>query len=413
MKKIVILYEHVVREYRSCIALKELLEKDGYADVHVLSFQYELWSLRRLSRRGAIDCVVVPYAYSEKSLAPIKFLFKSNTPPLIVNLHHEQIAARFDEHKLLPRDWTTKFRVIHFVWGESFRQRLIDVDIPERLIFKTGNIRVLTTPKNKSRGELAGQYNLDESKKWIMICESGYIIHSEAEIDDRVKKRGYHRQDLEDRNRYLQSTNVQIEQQLANLNERFFDTFEVIYRAHPGREQTLKVGQSIMRIDGEDIHVWFPHLSAMLSRISTVLHEADKYKVLPVRYDPVTIPKKLLPRGLEHYQYITSFEDIETLLNNENKWATGEQSKNYLGDSKTAEQIVVSIKKVLSDPLFQNDFRKIEFKSKTITWPRLICNMLGPFVAKYKYNWNCRFCKSLSRIFIDGPPKWVNQHVKK
>ena len=74
MKKIVILYEHVVREYRSCIALKELLEKDGYADVHVLSFQYELWSLRRLSRRGAIDCVVVPYAYSEKSLAPIKFL---------------------------------------------------------------------------------------------------------------------------------------------------------------------------------------------------------------------------------------------------------------------------------------------------------------------------------------------------
>ena len=81
-------------------------------------------------------------------------------------------------------------------------------------------------------------------------------------------------------------TTVQTERQLANLNNSFFANFEVIYRAHPGPESTLNLGPLVKNINCEEIYVWLPHLSAVLCRISNVLHEAEKQNVMPVRYDP-------------------------------------------------------------------------------------------------------------------------------
>jgi hypothetical protein len=404
MKIIMIFYEHTVREYEACLVLKSLLEKNNYAKVYIRSLQYEVFDVWVLSLRKKIDCIVMPYVYSEKSLAPIKFLFKNLNSPLVVNLHHEQVAAKYYEHILLPRDNVAKHKVIHLVWTEMFKKSLQKIGVSDELIFITGNTRAEKTIKKKSKTNLANKYNLDKKKDWLLLCESGNTILSDKEITTLVEERGFLVTDLEDNNAYLRKTIKGMTDQLNALEDEFFEKYEIIYRAHPGFEETPNLDNRIKQIDKESVSDWFPNVAAVLSRISTVLHEAEKQGVFSVRYDPELIPARLLPRGLEYHNYINNFEAIESLLIRKPKTLNKNIYEKYIGKKNldAPSEVVLAIKKSIS-----SDYSNIKLKVKHTIWKRILCNIIARYIVKLKLKWNCSFCRSISNIYRDGPPKWI------
>lgn len=407
MKNIVIFYEHVVREYEACLRLKEALEADGFAVVEIFSLQYQLLECIQLARAKSFDAIVMPYVYTEKSLAPIKFLLKQAQPPIVFNFHHEQTASLFDEHKLLPRDNVAKNKVIHFVWSDFFKTKLTDLGIKDSQVFVTGNIRVNSMPDTTSRKYVADKYGLDEQKKWILLCESGNIFFSTKKVDE-LSSRGYRVADLVSWNSYVEQTISSMVSQFKSAPDCFFDEFELIYRDHPGVERSVVFSERVKRIDDERIGFWLPHVSAVTTRISTVLFEAEKFGVLAVRYDPEIIPSNLLPHGLERYPYIKKITDIVSTLKTNSVSDGPMVFEDYVGrcDVDVAEVMRSIIKNELTQSFIDRNSYRINLTKKYRIWPRLICNFFAPLVLKYGIKWNCRFCSSFSNIKRDGPPEW-------
>lgn len=125
MKTIIIFYEHIARELEACESLKRELELIGDLDVYIYSLHFQIYDAMKLKKTKKIDMIIMPYVYKKSSLYPIGAFLNSNSRPYIVNFHHEQIGAEYNEERLFPIDNYSKNTVIHLVWTEEFKNKLI------------------------------------------------------------------------------------------------------------------------------------------------------------------------------------------------------------------------------------------------------------------------------------------------
>jgi hypothetical protein len=411
MKNILIFYEHVVREYESCIKLKEELGKNKNYNVKVFSLQYQILECLNYTKNIEIDAIVMPYVYSEKSLAPIKFLLKKKKIPKVFNFHHEEICAPFREHSLLPRDEISKNKVIHFVWANYFKEKLLKAGVKEDKIYVTGNIRAEKNFHSDDRDHIAKKYGLNVNKEWLMICESGNYTFSRANINHLVNERGYQTADLIEWNEYTKNSIAKMENQLKSLPHTFFDKYEIIYRDHPGIEKKILYDKRIKMIDDESISYWLKHLSCILTRMSTILFEAEKVGTPAIRYDTEDIPKKLIVAGTDKFPYIQNINDICEKIRNIHNSPKTNNFENYLGyfNDNPVDKIIEAINNELKP---NKTSEVIELKDDYMIWPRLICNYFAPLILKYGVKWNCKLCSSFTNIKRDGPPDWRISYEK-
>lgn len=189
MKKIIIFYEHVTREYDACISIKNHLEKNKDIKVWVLSMHYEIANSYLLSMTNEIDLIFVPFLYKDSSLSSLSFLINKKRPPLIVNFHHEQISSKFTEKKLLPHGKFAINEVYHLAWDKCFADQLLSIGVKPERIFITDNIRRPNFPCQniEKRNEFSKIFNLDKNKKWLLFCESGAKIFNKKLIQQRSK----------------------------------------------------------------------------------------------------------------------------------------------------------------------------------------------------------------------------------
>ena len=267
-RTIVILYEHVSREYYICEKLKNILDRRGY-EVRIYSIHFEIYEIYKLCKNTTIDLLVVPYLYKERSLRAYLSLIKNKKILNIYNLRHEQIGALFNEHRLYPHDEFSKDRVYYSAWTEYYKQKLIQYGVPENHIFVTQNPRtdllIFREINYDNRTEFAKKKNLNKNKKWILICESGGLISSET-INRRLKL-GYKEEDLytwnEVEGRDLELTEAQIN----SIDSSILKEYEIIYRPHPGTKNSLNIRKDVSVDSSDSIYDW----------LNYVVYNGEKY----------------------------------------------------------------------------------------------------------------------------------------
>ncbi len=205
MKTVVILYEHVSREYETCIRVKDYLVKNDIANAYVFSMHFQINEVYKIASKRIIDILAVPYAYKEKSLNKILLLIKRNRIKLVFNLRHEQIGASYNEFKLYPRDYFTQNYIYHSAWTEIYKNKLIEKGVPSDHIIITQNPRadLLFSQEHQNiadRSVVAKKYGINQDKKWIIICESGPVRSNE--MIQQMIIQGYNQQDLQEYNEF-------------------------------------------------------------------------------------------------------------------------------------------------------------------------------------------------------------------
>ncbi len=414
MKTVIIFYEHVSREYQACVNLKMKIEAKSDAKVYIYSFHFQIVDAIILSKHRRIDLLIIPYAYKESSILPIATFINKSPIPIIVNLHHEQVGADFNEFRLFPKDDYTKHRIIHFAWTDLFKKKLENLDIDKSLIFVTGNIRsdLLIESRQISRESFSIEFGLDMKKKWIMLAEGGAHIDSEISINKLVSK-GYQRQDLIFRNSETKKAIHRTIKDLNSLSDQFLEKYELIYRAHPGTTTTEDIDVKVKVIDKYSIYDWLNVIDVNVSRLSTTLFESEMANIPTLRYDPTNYPKRLLTYGVDEYRKITNINDIneEIIALAAGDLKTKNIFEKYFGlfDGDSTNRAASIIKKLLNND--NHSYNRSAIKMKYIRYliTKIFSNILSLLIVKYGMTILKKFSQTTIIFKNDIPPSWLSQ----
>lgn len=406
MKTVVILYEHVSREYEMCARLKNALESEEN-DVYLYSLHFQIGKVYELALKKKIDLLIVPYAYKEQSLIRVMMLIKHHRVKAIFNLRQEQIGSKFNEHRFYPFDEFTRKKIFHSAWTEYFKNEMLRRGIPEKHVVLTHNPRtdLLFETGSVTRDECAGLYGLDPKKKWLLISESGGVM-SQALINRRIEL-GYNEQDLYELNDVMSRGFAETERQLKELSDDFFDEYEVIYRPHPGSKCQIQIGERIHVIDKESVYYWLNYVDVVISRISTALYEAQGKGIPALRYIPVPIDKKFWNFGFE---YLPTINEIEELHGKDLTKYVGNTYLDYIGpvDGNSIQILASELKKILAADT--NDFADYELHTK-LPYRRhavrsVLSNAYSYLVYRFSLDQLKRFSGSMTVLENDVPPEW-------
>lgn len=316
MKRIVLFYEHVNREYD---ALKRIANEihqlaPTLYDVEIRDYTFEwLGTVKSLQKRP-VYAVVVPFLYSDvPDYAPIlPFRKQRDVNCKVFNLHHEQIAAPFNDAYQLPNGTLARNGCIHCAWGKDYARRLRERGVNNNLIVVTGNARLdaICNGVQISRDELAQTYGLDASKKWVLYCEGRQERPMNREsrtkhpVLGKLSEEAYEALCMQEL-RSLALTKVQFKR----LPSSFFEQFELIYRPHPGTI-AVDVDYRIKTIADLPVYTWLSQASLVLVWNSTTAFEANVFGVPVLRHEPIKNDSMFRAYGLSSFPVIEDLVQI-------------------------------------------------------------------------------------------------------
>ena len=129
----IIYYEHVSRELEGVKRLHERLKEKHLRGV-VLPIHFNIYT-NILKYKPKI--IITPFFYNENTPKHIKMFKEMYNNVLVLNLHSEQITNESTVKYKLPQDIISK-NVFHASWGEKYKEKLIEIGVPEKNIFVTG-----------------------------------------------------------------------------------------------------------------------------------------------------------------------------------------------------------------------------------------------------------------------------------
>lgn len=321
---VIIFYEHLTREWKAAQRLKERFQLAGIS-VNIYSIIYERTIANFVALKYKPDIIFVPWFVDgthEKILQPF---IQLNPKVKVVNLHQEQISSPACEQCLYPKTEYTKNGSFHFVWGEYFKQRLIENGVNQDKIFVTGNIRNDEIyAVSLKRKDLAQKFHLNSKKKWILFAENrGWLIQQNSEgAWKELKSRGMSCESIKEAMEYTKNSLTAFILEMQHLDEGFDKTFELIYRPHPGTMFTEVVSKCVHIINDESIYTWLNNVDLFLTCESTSIFEAELCGVPCARIDLVNEPETLKMPGVHQYpvvEHLNQINDktIETLQKNQ------------------------------------------------------------------------------------------------
>lgn len=396
---IIIFYEHIVRELDGCNSIISEINKYDDLKAYKYSIIFEYYKALRFAKKEKIDMVIMPWLYSEKDYELVVPFIKLNPDVLIVNLHHEQVGSVISDGAVIPRDEVSRNSVIHFVWGENFRDILIEAGVNKELIFVTGNIRtdfVQTKAKAKEvRNQYSRDYGLDLSKKWILYSENRDWVWGNK---DNMKKTylssgcseddfdGFYKESLE-------SINTTIKD-IQGLEDSFFEMFEIIYRPHPGALINNNIDKRINIINKGTIYEWLYIVDANIASGSTTVFESELCGVPTFTDISFYMDERYQTYGMYDYYKIKTLQDITNELLSEVKKSDEKTNiyEKYIGvvDGKVANRIAKQVSELLNTKVdtYSNCYVKV---NKTRFYGKLVREKIIEFLYKkkilYKFNW--------------------------
>lgn len=314
---VLIVYEHVSRELESALLLKKELAK---FDISAVVVQYG-WTEPAARFLYNPKIIVAPWCYDDKDYEFFRGFvggyeggkFK------IVNLHSEQIGSSENSDYMLPSGKAKD--VFHFVWGDYFKDKLLECETKSEKILITGNIRLDFFREDyrkicMDRTIMAEQYGLDINKKWLLFIGSFNGEFIQGKDLTHLVERGY--KNIET----LRKVTIDSYNEILNWleficeNEDVKNNYEIIYRPHPSEYVTDKLKNLMERynnfIINNDyaIRDWIVNSDLIYAWNSTSAVEV-LYANKPLHFlRPVEIPEKLTSPMIESVEKITKRIDF-------------------------------------------------------------------------------------------------------
>ena len=385
MQRVIILYELISREYNVCQKIKREIENMG-GEAYVFSITFEWYDAVALSSKIKIDFIMMPWMYTDHNYELVQPFIEHNPDVKLGNFHHEEISSPAYENVLLPKSENAKNSMLHFVWTKTFAESLIACGVREENIFIIGNPRCDEGRSiNKTRLELAEEYNLDFNKKWILYAETRDNSNKLIALNKRDLLGLGITESIYDRAVHfdLESLGKTIEQ-LHKLPNCFFNKYEIIYRPHPGHNANCDIDQRVHVITDYSIYEWLNVAEIYVTWQSTSIFESDLMGVVSFLHEPINRDDRFRVRGLDEYHKIVDLIELDSidLENIKNKQIKRAVYKKYLGecDGKSVKNIAKKIMDFIDHPL---DGYK--------------ANFIG--IRKYRL-WKERIFEIVTRIFV-------------
>lgn len=361
MKRAILFYQHVVREFESCKRLRELLYELDIETI-IIQIDFDWYSAVKEIRNGRIDAVIMPWLYDDANYALLSPFFYYNPDLVVINLHHEQISTPSYDILQQPKTEYTKNGTYHIAWGEDYADRLRSYGISKELVFITGNMRtdsLLSDDRVKVSKEILGKkYGLDYSKRWLLYAENRGWIYS---FNDTYRKetinRGVSPKDI-DLNMHVCSESLELTyNQLKSLDSRFKDEFELIYRIHPGTITPMKYHDGIHIISELPIGDWIGCSDVLMTWNSTSAYEAAIAGIPVIRHLPIDCPELVDIFGMRNFPYVRDFGAItgDYIAEIAQKQSRDKHYEKYYGivDGHSTERVAIAISKAIDNGMPQ------------------------------------------------------------
>lgn len=365
---IIIYYQHITREYKSCLKLKEALEREiEGVKASVYSIDFEYFKSLKDHKKKKVDLIFMPWLAIRENYYYMMPFLKKNADLKVVNLHHEQIGSQTSFDVLIPKDEILHNNIYHFCWGEFFAENLKKIGVSEEVIKINGNIRTdQSIGKLQTKEELAKKYGYDSSKQWILFAESRDWIWTFGEED--IQEMGKNNCDVvEVRNsidvhkEYLLKTY----EDFKNLPDEFFEKYEIIYRPHPGTISPVEIDSRVRVISKHSIYDWINACDVYMCSTSTSIFEAEMMGKPVMICEKKDFPNKYQMFGLEKYYHIEAITDFNE---KDIKKALEKTKKpiyvDYIGkcDGKSIERTVNITKEILKSSDIKMEYIKVPNK---------------------------------------------------
>lgn len=377
--------EHVDREMKGTVKVKQLLENKYGLSVRVASIGfglYQAWS------KYSPKVICLPYCRSDKSV--MVRLFKTRNPDTIcINLNYEQLLSTATEIYKKPQGEFANKELIQFVWGQHFKDYLLKCGVDERLIHIVGKpeIQFLLEMKNMDgaslRNSIATKEHLDESKKWVFIpFNDGTAYWGEKQMENMSKRGGVPLEDLRD---ISVCTQIQLDLIFRWIADVADDNkeMEFIYRPHPGvnldnfsgfiRDNNLNKISNFHIIRSFTIKEWLCCSQVCVTNWSTTIVDSALLGLSSFLFKPSLLPPGLECSWLKGFCPIETLEDFKKSLNDtliEGK-DNGLRYEYYID---TKEEAVPRWAKAISEytSVYSDSKPKHPLKAFTLEWKKLL-----------------------------------------
>ena len=227
-KNVIIAIEVANRELDNALLLKVELERRGYS-VRIMSKTEEL-------SNSPADILITPNCYIKADYDFYRYRF--NCPSgMLVNLQYEQVLSPIEENnELYSLDATSK-EITHICWGRHTVERLTGKGVKAENLPITGAIQLDTTrpmfdSRWRSREEIASEFGLDLSQKWILYI-STFATMSDGLINEAQKK-GHTEENVDAFAAVTEKSQAETLLWFDRfLSDDGFSDYTVIYRPHP------------------------------------------------------------------------------------------------------------------------------------------------------------------------------------
>lgn len=309
---VVIIVEHLNRELEGAIFLERALsERDITSEI-----VFKGWDEGPASCRLRPKVVVTPWCYDDEdveALCAYQGGFSDGTFD-IVDLHSEQVTTPDGLSFVLPSGRAKD--AFHICWGPFFHDALIGEDVSEGRICIAGSNRLdLFRDEYRglsaTKGELAKEHGLDESKPWVLFVGNYSAAFMSDERVAELEARGLSNTD-ENRDNARRAYDEALVWLEDALNDTALAEAEFIYRPHPSEPFSERLKAIDRRytnlhvIKQRAIRDWFLNVNVALTWCSTSSVEAA-YAGLPVfALRPFEVPKHL------QFELLETIEQLKT-----------------------------------------------------------------------------------------------------
>jgi len=318
---VLILYEHVARELESALLLKRLLKREKLNCVILKAHWND--GLMHLKYRPKI--IVTPWCYDNEEIEDLCSEWRGGYPGdkiKIINLHCEQLANSNGLTYLIPKDRAKD--TYHLVWGNYFKEILLKQGVEEKSIVVTGSPRLdFFRPEyrslNKTKIELANNYNLNPNWKWVLLIGNFSAKNVSDEEIARAERKEYNA--LDQMVKLTKESYSAIVKWFAELLSRDENRegIEFIYRPHPNETITdeitaLEKNTNFHVIKDLSIKDWIVNSDAAFGWCSTSSVEVVTAEVPIFNLRPFEIPESMRMPLVDDIEIISSAEEFNDIL---------------------------------------------------------------------------------------------------
>ncbi len=372
-----IFYEHKVREYASCCALKAELERKNISVRICHNGGPKIWRYRLFSHpRIAIGPNAIETSIGNNWNCLNNYTdYLRGTVRYFINLQVEQIFSdnEMANYNIVKRgEWSD--RIIYICWGDERRKQLLRRGVLEKQIIVTGALHLdfLSPPLFDcyyTKKELASLYGLDISKKWVLFISSyTYANMNESDLNWIMKVR----EENEQNHLYSQIQNLiessttsrditlkWIKKYLQKERNSIF-----IYRPHPGeqinqkmQQMTIEFANQFVIIPSEILQNWIIVSDSVDTWITTAIVDLWKLRKPCFLIQPIPPPDSLVPSTINCNNAVHTYQDFEESHRNEKRmiktapWDEEKLRRYYANSSMPAYQTISRlVEKLLAAP---------------------------------------------------------------